>query len=182
MLLTASSYTAVRLNAQYFKKKKKKSLSLYYGSWTSTSLHLTFISTYMLKYLDKLPGFVSLASLLRAMLRVGCLLCFTTRHCLSRLPAPLSSCQTQFTCFLLLGHHLSRSATGLPLCHYCCLVLANIWYNPTSELPWGFLTAKLLHQPWIYYQNSLKRWLFVDISFPKIQIYHFYKLVYLFAN
>lgn len=52
-------------------KKKKKSLSLYYGSWTSTRLHLTFISTCMLKYLGKLPGFVSLASLLRAMLRVG---------------------------------------------------------------------------------------------------------------
>lgn len=98
VLLTASSYTVVRLNAQYL-KKKKKSLSLYYGSWTSTRLHLTFIPTCMLKYLGKLPGFVSLASLLRAMLQVGCLFRFTTRHCLSQLPAPLSSCQTQFTCF-----------------------------------------------------------------------------------
>lgn len=152
VLLTASTHPQERLNAQY-----KKSFSLYYGSWANPQEAPShFHSNLRAQVPKQAPGFVSLASPLRAMLQVGCLLGFATRHCLSSLSAPHSSSwQTQFMS-LFLGHHLSgRGATGLPLSHCCCLVLPNVWYNPISKLRCGFLTAKLLYQLCICCQNSL---------------------------
>ena len=144
------------------------------GSGSSTRLQFTFIPTCMLLYLSL---FLQLVFLEQCFGWWSIWLYHQTVSFMPTKPTLLLPDPIYTLLMLLLGHHLSKSATGLPLCHYCFLVLANVWYNPTSKLPCGFLTAKLLHQLWIYCPNSLKRWLFVDFSFPRILTHHFYKLI-----